>query len=315
MTVLHAKASAEEVARHLDAVGDLLAQQRANPFQAQAFHRAADTVRALRGSLVDLIEREGQRGLEQLPHVGPAIARAICEVVETGRLRMRDRLEGEINPERLLASIPSVGPTLARRIHEQLGVSTLEDLEIAANDGRLARVRGFGARRVAAVRDVLDATLRRARRRSHAAPSHERPPVARLLAIDAQYRAQAERGELPMITPRRFNPERTAWLPILHASEHGEHVTALYSNTALAHRLGKTRDWVVVYMDGDGRDREHQFTVVTETSGALRGLRVVRGREAECLEHYAAEVRKPCSAPGALAQELRTTSAWREDVR
>jgi hypothetical protein len=152
---------------------------------------------------------------------------------------------------------------------------------------------GFGPRRVAAVRDVLDAMLRRGRRRGAAESEHERPGVDRLLALDAEYRARAQRGALPLIAPRRFNRQRTAWLPIMHEGERGEHATVLYSNTALAHRLGKTHDWVVIYVDGD--DREHQYTVVTETSGELRGLRVVRGREAECRSHYARQAHQALS--------------------
>jgi Helix-hairpin-helix domain len=62
--------------------------------------------------------------------------------------------------------------------------------------------------------------------------------------------------------------------------------TALFSNTARAHALGRTHDWVVLYADGALGDR--QWTVVTDLSGDLRGQRVVRGRERECLEHYRA---------------------------
>jgi hypothetical protein len=276
----------------------------------RAFHRAADTVRTLRGPLAELIAREGLDGLERLPHVGPGLARAIVELVQTGKLRMRDRLEGEMGPERLLASIPGVGPTLAKRIHDQLAVSTLEELEIAANDGRLARVNGFGPRRVAAIRDLLDVTLRRARQRAAPAPAPapavDVPSVARLLAVDARYREQAARGQLPLIKPRRFNPQQVAWLPVLHVSEGGEHITALYSNTALAHRLGKTRDWVVLYVDGDGPEHDRQFTAVTETSGELRGMRVIRGREAECVEHYA---REPRLLPGTEARYVEPSFA------
>jgi hypothetical protein len=61
----------------------------------------------------------------------------------------------------------------------------------------------------------------------------------------------------------------------------------LYSNTAQAHRLGRVRDWVVVYF----YDQDHvegQHTIVTESRGVLAGKRVVRGREAECREHYLA---------------------------
>ncbi|MGI9174618.1 MAG: hypothetical protein ACR2GR_04810, partial [Rhodothermales bacterium] len=60
--------------------------------------------------------------------------------------------------------------------------------------------------------------------------------------------------------------------------------TALFSNSARAHELGKTDDWVVIYFDrGEG---ERQCTVVTETRGPLKGRRVVRGRERECRSYY-----------------------------
>ena len=123
--------SSAEVAQQLDRVGELLAMQQANPFRARAYHAAAETVRGLREPLSELIAREGEPGLLRLPHIGPSIARAIIELTRTGRLRMHDRLLGSMCPEDLLASVPGIGPALARRIHEQLHISTLEDLEIA----------------------------------------------------------------------------------------------------------------------------------------------------------------------------------------
>ena len=90
---------------------------------------------------------------------------------------------------------------------------------------------------------------------------------------------------LPKIAPRRFNPDGKAWLPVLHTRFGPWHFTALFSNTALAHELHKTGDWVVLYF-ADGSHRERQRTVVTETHGPLEGRRVVRGREAECADHY-----------------------------
>jgi hypothetical protein len=107
-----------------------------------------------------------------------------------------------------------------------------------------------------------------------------------LLDVDAEYRRKSARGELALITPRRFNPEGEAWLPVLHTERDGWHFTALYSNTARAHELGRTRDWVVVYYYDDDH-REYQCTVVTEFRGPLRAKRVVRGRELECRNLYA----------------------------
>ena len=106
-----------------------------------------------------------------------------------------------------------------------------------------------------------------------------------LLEVDRLYLDQAFAGELPRITPRRFNPEGKAWLPILHTDKSGWHFTAMFSNTARAHELQKADDWVVIYFYDD-HHREGQHTLVTETRGPLQGMRVVRGREAECRRHY-----------------------------
>ena len=99
-----------------------------------------------------------------------------------------------------------------------------------------------------------------------------------------EYRERAARGDLPVIAPRRFNPTGERWLPILHTTRGDRHYTALFSNTATAHRLGRTRDWVVIYLDG--ADGDHPSTVVTESRGLLGRRRVVRGRESECITHY-----------------------------
>jgi len=55
-------------------------------------------------------------------------------------------------------------------------------------------------------------------------------------------------------------------------------------NTARAHELGKTHDWVVIYGYRDGEETQH--TVVTEQRGPLAGRRVVRGRESECMQYF-----------------------------
>ncbi len=111
------------------------------------------------------------------------------------------------------------------------------------------------------------------------------PPVALLLAVDARYRGAATADHLPRIAPRRHNPDGAAWLPVLHDERDGWVWTALYSNTARAHELGHTHDWVVVYYHHPDDGDEGHATVVTEHRGPWRGQRVVRGREGECAIH------------------------------
>lgn len=67
----------------------------------------------------------------------------VAEILE----RVADRLEGEVAPEDLFTTVPGIGDELARRIHDALEIETLEELELAAHDGRLQTVDGFGPRR------------------------------------------------------------------------------------------------------------------------------------------------------------------------
>jgi hypothetical protein len=237
----------------------------------------------LEEDIAAVLARGGTEELETLPGIGRALAAAIREMVTTGRWVQLERLRGEVEPEALFQSIPGVGQELAARIHAELGVDTLHALEVAAHDGRLEKVPGVGPRRAAILRATLADMLGR---KPRGEGSHGREPsVAMLLEIDEAYRRQGAAGQLRTIAPKRFNPEGEAWLPVLHDQRRDWHFTALYSNTARAHELNRVFDWVVIYFHTDD-EAEGQRTVVTETRGSLTGQRVVRGREAECREHY-----------------------------
>ena len=258
---------------------ELLRQQNANPFRTNAYLRAAETLESISVDARDILREEGAEGLEKLPAIGKGLAASISEIAQTGRLSQLERLRGAAEPEKLFQTVPGIGPALAHQIHDSLHVDTLEALEVAAHDGRLASLKGIGPRRVEAVRSGLASLLARAS--SSRRQSSRSPAIGTLLQIDQEYRDKAEADALPKIAPRRFNPEERAWLPIMHTDRDGWHFTVLFSNTARAHNLKRTHDWVVVYFY-DGEHREGQCTIVTETRGPLAGQRVVRGREAEC---------------------------------
>ena len=268
----------ELAARIFTECTDVLRLQKANPFRVNAYVRAARTLRSLETDVSDILNREGIAGRMKLPGIGKGLAAAIDEIVRTGRLSQFDRLRGESSPEILFQSLPGIGPGLAHTIHEALHVDTLEALEVAAHDGRLDDIPGIGSRRAAAIRAGLADILRRGRR--YQPTTYAVPSVATLLEIDQRYRRLASAGKLPKIAPKRFNPEGRAWLPVMHTRRGAWHFTALFSNTARAHQLGRTDDWVVIYYY-DEDHREGQNTVVTETHGPRRGERVVRGRERE----------------------------------
>jgi len=275
-----------QVASALDRVAELLSAQGATPCRVQAYLATAGAVRGCGQELSTVLGERGPSGLLEPLGLGPASGLVIRELLETGRLALLDRLEGEVSPEDLFMTVHGMGEALARRAHTMLNLETLEDLAAAAHDGRLERLPGFGPKRARIVARAVAERLAGSRRRWSPHPSPERPdpcappPVELLLAIDSGYRHRAGNGALRRIRPRRFNPGKETWLPVWHGERGGWWFTAMFSNTGLAHEMGMTGTWVVIYFERDGH--EGQATVVAAPRGPLAGMRVVRGREKEC---------------------------------
>lgn len=269
-----------DIAARLHTCATLLEQQGADPFRVRAYRDAAEHVSALPVGLREIFAQGGAAGLVAQPRIGRGIAAAIAEMLTTGQWSQLDRLQGDAAAERLFQTLPGIGPALARRLADDEDIETLEELEIALQPGGRA-IPGFGRRRRQQVLAQVNERLGRIRTARRGAGPVPPPPVGLLLDADRLYRERAAAGQLRRIAPRRFNPEGRAWLPILHATRDGWHLTLMWSNTARAHDLGKTGDWLVAYFRKEGQP-EGRCTIVTETRGPLAGQRVVRGREAEC---------------------------------
>ena len=295
-----------ELAARLQEIARLLDEQGANPFRVKAYQSAAETLKNLKRPVDGLIKTGGLEALERLPGIGKGLARSIQQFVLTGRMPTLERLRGESDPIATLASVAGIGARLAERLHSDLGITTLEELEAAAHDGRLAETGGFGKKRIAGVKESLGSRLGRSAR--PVSKHSKTPPVSEILDVDREYREKAAAGRLRKIAPKRFNPTGKTWLPVLHTRRGKRRYTALFSNTALAHELGKTHDWVVLYYDsGDG---EKQCTVVTANQGPLAGSRIVRGRETESAAFY--NSKRNVRAAGGKTRKPRARSGAKE---
>lgn len=134
-----------EIARILEEVADVLEIQNANPFRIRAYRNAVRTVETQMTPLRRWVEEN--RPLTDLPGIGKEMANHIREMVETGTLGFRDELVAEI-PRSLvdLMHLPGVGPKKAKKLWEELSICSVEELEAAAKEGRIATVPGFGAK-------------------------------------------------------------------------------------------------------------------------------------------------------------------------
>jgi DNA polymerase (family 10) len=124
-------------------------------FRAQAYRRAGDAIQDLPAPLAVYRERGELAGI---PGVGKAIAEKIVELLDTGRLEYYERLTSRVPPGvRELLRVPNVGPRTAARLYHELGITSLDDLRAAVEDGRLARAKGFGPKGVESIRHGLAA--------------------------------------------------------------------------------------------------------------------------------------------------------------
>jgi len=132
----------QEVAEILRRVAALLEIKGENPYRVRAYQRAAQNIEALTRDVEELARR-GQ--LTRIPGIGADLAGKIKEILETGTLSLYEELKREVPPELLkFLEIPGLGPKKAKLIYETLGIKTLEELERACLEHKIARLPGMG---------------------------------------------------------------------------------------------------------------------------------------------------------------------------
>jgi DNA polymerase (family 10) len=137
-----------DVADVLDKLGTVLELEHESPFRVRAYRNAADTIRMLEPPLAEMLA-EG-RDLTELQDVGAGIAKKIAEICALGHERFLERLELDVGPGLFrLMSLPGLGPKKVRVLRAELAVTSIEGLEAAIGDGRVAGLAGFGEKTIA----------------------------------------------------------------------------------------------------------------------------------------------------------------------
>ncbi len=136
----------EVVAAVLQEYADLISITGGDPFRARTYEKAA---RGVAGYAADVATLE-VKGLAQIPGVGKSTAEKIVEYLGTGRMEALEQLRAEVPAGvRELIAIPGLGPAKAMALHRELGVASVDELVAAIEAGRLAGLRGFGAKTAA----------------------------------------------------------------------------------------------------------------------------------------------------------------------
>lgn len=128
----------EDVVRMLNETADMLELEGESVFRVRAYREAARRIENAHEDVNRLVE---EKRLTDIRGIGPSIAEKISEFVNTGRSTYHDRLEhGLPTGIAQLLRIPGVGAKKAQLIHDELGVSTIEEIEQAAREHRLCKL-------------------------------------------------------------------------------------------------------------------------------------------------------------------------------
>ena len=145
----------KQIAALFEELGDLLEIQGANSFRVRAYRNAARALENLPEAVTDIVANP-ERSLTDLEGIGKDLAAKIETVVKSGVLPQLEELRAAI-PVGVaeMLRIPGIGPKKVAALFKELGVTTLADLKVACEAGRVAEMKGFGKKTAQTILDGI----------------------------------------------------------------------------------------------------------------------------------------------------------------
>jgi DNA polymerase (family 10) len=167
---------------------DDVEDSRGQRFRARALRMGAKSIDAMVESAIELARR---RKLKDVKGIGEGIARRVEELALYGRLLELDDLRARVGGLLEVARVEGIGPKTTRQLHDQLGVTSLDQLEAIARSGGLAQLKGFGGKRIAGLLAAIDrARETRGRVRLDVAQRAAQPFIDALEATPGVFRVE-----------------------------------------------------------------------------------------------------------------------------
>ncbi len=230
----------QEIARIFSAMADILELKGENVFKIRAYRRASLNIEGLSRSVKEMSGEE----LREIPGIGSELAAKIEEYLRTGFMHTYEKLKGEIPLGLLtLLAVPGLGPKTARHLYDELHITTLEELERAAREHRLARIPGIREKTEENILRGID-TIKRGMERL---PLARVLPVARELVDTLRQRTTLERIEIAGSLRRR--KETVKDIDLVASAENPARVMASFVSLPLVEEVvmhGPTRSSVII---------------------------------------------------------------------
>ena len=134
----------KDIIEVLERIGTMLEIKGENPFKVRAYFSGARTLQTMEEDL-DKVIGEGRLG--EIPGIGKALTEKVETLYTTGELEFYDKLVASV-PSGLmdLLEVPGLGGKKIKALHEQLDVDSIDSLTKACREGKVAELKGFGAK-------------------------------------------------------------------------------------------------------------------------------------------------------------------------
>jgi len=210
-----------DIAVVFENIADLLELKGENKFKVRAYSRAAQIISHLSEEM-ELMLEEG-RDFRDIQGIGEAIANKSVELINTGKLKFYEDLKAQF-PEGIISllDIPGIGPKTAYRLATELGVGSVEQLEQAISDGRVASLERMGEKTANNILHAIEAF----RRKDTRIPLGEALPVVDEV-IAALQKVPGVRNLMPAGSLRRFR-ETVGDIDLMGTSDDPEAVIAAF---------------------------------------------------------------------------------------
>src|SRR5437867_6422964 len=197
----------DQVVEILNNIAVLLELKGENPFKPRAYTNAARALESMSEPLDKVLAEER---LAEVKGIGESIQKKIVELVGTGKLGYYEELKAATPPGLVaMLDIPGVGPKKIKILYDELGIETVEQLEAACRENKVAKLKGFGEktqanicdgilrRRAYAARHLISDALPMAERLLEALRSH--PDVIRCSAAGSLRRHREIIGDIDLL--------------------------------------------------------------------------------------------------------------------
>jgi DNA polymerase (family 10) len=210
----------EEIADVLGQIGTLLELKGENPFKIRAYTNAARAIETFGANVSNFQDEEA---VAKIPGIGKSIALKIKELAETGSLKYFQELSAEFPAGILeLFSLPGLGAKKIKALHDKLGVSSIEQLQKACEQGRVAELPGFGETTQQKICDAI------ARRASHVGSFQFGQVAAEAEALRSDLAAHEAASQVEIAGSYRRRKEIVHDLDLLVATNEPEAITKFF---------------------------------------------------------------------------------------